>query len=81
VNVETKEQSKQGMHTHSPNKPKKFKQTLYPYQKADGNRFQAVERSASGGILATRNHNNVRSVLQNNEKEIVGPFGTNGVEC
>jgi histone-lysine N-methyltransferase SETMAR len=26
VNVETKEQSKQWMHTHSPNKPKKFKQ-------------------------------------------------------
>jgi hypothetical protein len=25
--VETKEQSKQWMHTHSPNKPKKFKQT------------------------------------------------------
>jgi type IV secretory pathway VirD2 relaxase len=25
VNVETKEQSKQWMHTHSPNKPKKFK--------------------------------------------------------
>jgi hypothetical protein len=28
VNSETKEQSKQWMHTHSPNKPKKFKQTL-----------------------------------------------------
>ena len=28
VNVKTKEQSKQWMHTHSPNKPKKFKQTL-----------------------------------------------------
>lgn len=27
VNVETKEQSKQWMHTHSPNKPKKFKQS------------------------------------------------------
>jgi hypothetical protein len=27
VNVETKEQSKQWMHTHSPNKLKKFKQT------------------------------------------------------
>jgi hypothetical protein len=26
-NGETKEQSKQGMHTHSPNKPKKFKHT------------------------------------------------------
>lgn len=28
VNAETKEQSKQWMHTNSPNKPKKFKQTL-----------------------------------------------------
>jgi hypothetical protein len=28
VNVETKEQSKQWMHTHSPNKPRKFKQSL-----------------------------------------------------
>jgi histone-lysine N-methyltransferase SETMAR len=28
VNVKTKEQSKQWMHTHSPNKPRKFKQTL-----------------------------------------------------
>jgi hypothetical protein len=28
VNVETKEQSKQWMHTHLPNKPKKFKSCL-----------------------------------------------------
>jgi hypothetical protein len=28
VNVETKEQSKQRMHTHSPNKPEKLKQML-----------------------------------------------------
>ena len=28
MNAETKQQSKQWMHTHSPNKPKKFKQTL-----------------------------------------------------
>jgi hypothetical protein len=28
VNVETKEQSKERMHTHLPNKPKTFKQTL-----------------------------------------------------
>jgi hypothetical protein len=28
VYVETKERSKQWMHTHSPNKPKMFKQTL-----------------------------------------------------
>jgi hypothetical protein len=29
VNVETKEQTKQWMNTHSPNKPKEFKQTLF----------------------------------------------------
>jgi hypothetical protein len=34
VNVETKEQSKQWMHTHSPNKTKKFKQTLSACLKA-----------------------------------------------
>jgi hypothetical protein len=28
VSVETKEQSQQWMHTHSPNKPRKFKQSL-----------------------------------------------------
>ena len=28
VNVETKQQSQQWMHTHSPNKPRKFKQLL-----------------------------------------------------
>jgi len=28
VNADTKEQSKQWMYMHSPNKPKKFKQTL-----------------------------------------------------
>jgi hypothetical protein len=28
MNAETKEQSKHWMHMHSPNKPKKFKQTL-----------------------------------------------------
>jgi hypothetical protein len=39
VNVETKEQSKQWMHTHSPNKPKKFKQTLSSCQKTDGSCF------------------------------------------
>jgi hypothetical protein len=39
VNVETKEQSKQWMPTHSTNKTKKFKQTLSSRQKAYGNVF------------------------------------------
>jgi hypothetical protein len=53
------------MHTHPPEKPKKFKQTLSVCQKADGNCFLGEERSADGGIHATRNHNNVRNVLRN----------------
>jgi hypothetical protein len=65
VNVETEEQSKQRMHTHSPNKPKKFKQTLSACQKVDGNCFLGQERSADGGIHATSNHSTVRSVLRN----------------
>jgi hypothetical protein len=64
VNVETKEQSKQWIRTHSPNKPKKFKQTLAACQKADKNSFVGPERS-DGGIHATWDHNNIRSVLQN----------------
>jgi hypothetical protein len=46
VNVGNKEQSKQWMHTYSPNKLKKYKQTLSAYQKADGNCFSGQERSA-----------------------------------
>jgi hypothetical protein len=38
MNVQTKELSKQWMRTHSPNKPKKFKQTS-ACQKADGSCF------------------------------------------
>jgi hypothetical protein len=68
VNVETKEQSKQWMHTHSPKKPKKFKQTLSPYQKADGNCFLGQESSVDGGIHATGGHN-VRSVLRSTKKQ------------
>jgi hypothetical protein len=45
VNAETEEQSKQWMHTHSQNKPKKFKQTNV-CQKADGNCFLQQERGA-----------------------------------
>jgi hypothetical protein len=67
VSVETKKQSKQWRHTHSPNKQKKFRQTLSPYQKADSNCFLGQERSAAGEIHATRDHNNVRSASRNNK--------------
>jgi hypothetical protein len=65
LNVETKEQSKQWMHTHSPNKPKKFKTTLSAYQKGDDSCFLGQERSADSGIHATKDHTNVTSVLRN----------------
>jgi Mn-dependent DtxR family transcriptional regulator len=45
---ETKEQSNQWMHTHSPNKLKKFKQTLSACQKADCNCFLGQKGSADG---------------------------------
>jgi hypothetical protein len=56
------------MHTHLPNKPIKFKQTLPTCQKADGNCLLGWESSADGGIHATRNHSNVTSVLRNTNK-------------
>jgi histone-lysine N-methyltransferase SETMAR len=65
VNVEAKEQSMQWMHAHSPNKPAKFKQTLFACQKA-GQLFW----SADDGIHATRDHNNVRLVLRNAKKKL-----------
>jgi hypothetical protein len=51
------------MHTHSPNKTKKFIQMLPACQKADGNCFLRQEKNAGGGIHATSNHNIVKSVL------------------
>jgi hypothetical protein len=66
--VETKEQSKQWLHMHSPHKLKKFKQMLSSCQKADDSCFQGQERSADGGINATMDHSNVRSVLRNTKK-------------
>jgi hypothetical protein len=67
VNVETKEQSKQSIHTHSQNKQaeKVFKQTLSARQKADGNCFLGHKRSADGGINATRDHSDVKIILRN----------------
>jgi hypothetical protein len=79
VNVETKEQSKQWMHTHSPNKPKEFKQSF------SARELMATlfwdRNGANGRIHATNSHNNVRSVLRNT-KNSVGPFRKKkGVEC
>jgi histone-lysine N-methyltransferase SETMAR len=56
------------MHIHSPNKPTKLKRALSACQKVDSNCFLGQERSADGGIHATKDHNNVTSVLQNTKK-------------
>jgi hypothetical protein len=58
------------MHTHSPNKPKKFKQMLSACQKPYDSRFLGEERSADGGIHATRDHNVVRSGLGAKQKKL-----------
>jgi hypothetical protein len=69
VNVETKEHSKLWMHTHSPNKPRKFKRRSSASQKAGGCWFLGQEMSVDGGIHATRGHNSVRIVLRNTKKK------------
>jgi hypothetical protein len=53
MNAETKEQSKQWMHTRSPKKPKSLKKRLPE---------TGQDRSADGGIHAIRDHNDIRSV-------------------
>jgi hypothetical protein len=63
LNVETQEQSKQWMHTYSPNKTKTFIQMLSACQKADDNCFLRQEKNADSGIHATSDHNNIQSVL------------------
>jgi hypothetical protein len=76
VNIGAKGQSKQWMQTHSPNKLRKCKQmftrklilTVFWY------------RSASGRIHATKDQNDVKSILQNVKKLIIS-LRTNGMQC
>ena len=63
VNSETKAASKQWMHPHSPNKPKKFKQTLSNRKHMAGNRLLGPQRNPFGRVLATRGHNQLRGLL------------------
>jgi hypothetical protein len=63
------------MHTHSPNKPKEFKQTS-ACLKADGICFLGQEWRADGGIHATRDHDNVTSVCETLKYKFLGPFRT-----
>jgi hypothetical protein len=66
MNVQTKKQSNQWMHIYSPNKPKRFTQTLSAYEKADGIFFLGQKKSADGRIYATRDHNNKCTAKQKN---------------
>jgi hypothetical protein len=52
VIVEIKEQSKQWLLIHSPDKPKRYKHMLSACQKVDG------------GIYVIRDHDNVRTVFR-----------------
>jgi len=61
-NPETKEQSMQWMHTDSPSKPKKFKQTLSK-RKTMATVFLGQKRSAVGGLYAAGDNNNKGSLL------------------
>jgi acetyl-CoA carboxylase beta subunit len=69
VTVETKEQSKQWMHTNSyKTQAENFKQTLSACQKVDGICFLGQKMSAESRVHATRDHNNIRSLFRNKMK-------------
>lgn len=64
VNTETKEQSKQQTHTHSPNKPKKVLNKCLPARKMI-TVFWNRKAVLMVKFNATSDHNNIRSVLWN----------------
>jgi hypothetical protein len=62
VNVETKEQSRQWMHTHSTNKPRKLKKSL-ANRKLMATVFWDRKRSAVVRVYGTWNHDYIRNIL------------------
>jgi hypothetical protein len=80
VNVETRELSKQWMHTHPPNKPKKFKQTL-----SAKNLMWAVFRDRKGvPMVEFMQQGTTMSQVyceMPKKKNCVEPFRTKGMEC
>jgi hypothetical protein len=78
MNTETKEQPKQWMHTHSPNKPKKFKQTsarkLIAAVFWDRKAVLMVEFMQRGTA-------NTLEVYCETLGKLLRPFRTKGVEC
>jgi hypothetical protein len=82
LNVETKEQSKQWMHAHSPNKPKNFKQTS-SCQKADDSSFLGQDMK---GVLTVEFMHHGTTMMsevycKKLKKNCIGPFRAKGVEC
>jgi hypothetical protein len=55
------------MHTHSPDKPKKFKE-MFACRKAHGSCFLWQESSVDGEIHVTRGHNNVKKYITKQQK-------------
>jgi hypothetical protein len=80
VNVETKEQSKQWMCTHSPNKPKKFKQLLSARKL-----MEAVFWDRKGILIMQfmQQKATITSEVyyETLKKNCAGPFRAKGVEC
>jgi hypothetical protein len=78
VNVETKEQSKQGMHTHSPNRPKKFKQRL------SASKLMATVFWDRKGVLMEefkQQGTTITLEVYCEIKKCLGAFRTKDVEC
>jgi hypothetical protein len=68
VNVETREQSNQWMHTHSPKKPKKIKNRLSARNLVE----PAFFFIRKGVLMVELMHNNVKSVLRSTKKTACG---------
>jgi hypothetical protein len=79
VNVETKEQSKQWMHTHSPDKPKTFKQKL------SSRKLMVTVLWNRKGVLMVefvQQETKITSeVYRETLKNYEGSFRTKGMEC
>jgi hypothetical protein len=67
VNAETREQSKQWMHTHSPDEPKKFKQKLSA-RKRMVTVFWGRKEVLMVEFMQQETYNNVINVLRNTKK-------------
>jgi hypothetical protein len=79
VTVEIKGQSKQWMHTHSPNKPKKFKQML------SARELMATVFWDRKGVLMVEFMQQQTTIMSEvyceTLKNFIRPFRTTGAEC